>query len=317
MLGVFLERATLAPDDLDFSALEAALPRWRWHETATAEQVAERVADADVVVVNKLGLGEAHFAGAPALKLVCVAATGTDQIDLDAARTRGIVVCNVRDYGSAAVAQHVIALLFALYTRLPDYQRAVAQGRWQRSPHFCLLDYPIREVAGSTLGVVGFGALGRAVAQLARSCGMQVLVAERRGRPPRPGRVDFDALLSRVDALTLHCPLTDETRGLIGAAELSRLRPGAVLINAARGGVVDEAALAAALRAGTLAGAGVDVLSTEPPGDDNPLLDAEIPNLIVTPHVAWGSRPARQRIVDQLVDNIRAYLAGSPRNVVT
>ncbi len=316
-VGAFLDQDTVDRCDLDFSSLRRALPAWRLYDTGDSVPVPERVAGSAVVVSNKVVLDETLLAGAPELKLVCVAATGTNNVDLDAAAQLGIRVCNVRAYATPAVVQHVFGLILALTTRLTDYQGAVLDGRWQRSPYFCLLDFPIRELAGRRLGVVGYGELGRGVARVAEAFGMEVLVAQRPGtEDPRSGRVPLPELLSQVDVLTLHCPLTPETDGLIGARELSLMRSDALLINTARGGIVDEVALAAALRQGRLGGAGVDVLIREPPVDGSPLLDPDIPNLIVTPHVAWASRESRQRLLDEVARNIEAFLAGQPRNVV-
>jgi glycerate dehydrogenase len=319
MLGVFLDRDSLDRQDLDFGRLEAVLPHWRMYPQTRAEEVAERLAGATVVISNKVVLDAASLNAADALKLVCVAATGTNNVDIEAARARGIGVCNVRAYGTASVVQHVFALLTALSGNLLAYDRAVREGRWGESEQFCLMDYPIRELAGLTMGIVGHGELGQAVARLAEAYGMQVLIAARPGGEPdpRPGRVPLEALLGEVDVLSLHCPLTEQTRGLIGAAELARMRPDAVLINTARGGLVDEQALADALRAGRLGGAGFDVLSVEPPGQGNPLLEPDIPNLIVTPHMAWASRASRQRLLDQVAENIEAFLNGHPRNLVS
>ncbi len=316
MLGVFLDKDTVDSDDLDFRGLESVLPEWRWHSITRPDEVIPRIAEAGIVVSNKVRLDEAALSAAHNLRLVCIAATGTNNIDLDAARRLNIPVSNVRAYGTPAVVQHVFALMLALSTRLFDYYQAVREGRWQRSPHFCLLDYPIREVAGRTLGIVGYGELGQAVARAAEAFGMKVLVAQRPGGPAAPGRLPLHELLPLVDVLSLHCPLTPETCGLIGAREFALMKPDALLINTARGGIVDEAALADVLRKGRLGGAGVDVLSVEPPRDDNPLLAPDIPNLIVTPHTAWASREARQRVVDQVAENIRAFLSGTPRNLV-
>lgn len=316
MEGVFLDRASLGEDELDFSSLERTLPRWRHYPATAAGQVPERLAGADVAVTNKVPLDGATLEETRRLRLVCVAATGTDNVDLDAARRLGVAVCNVPDYATPAVVQLVFAMLLALYTRLPEYRRAVHEGRWQRSGQFCLLDYPIRELAGKVMGIVGYGTLGRAVGGVAAAFGMRVLVAARGGAPPRGDRVALLDLLSRADALTLHCPLTPETRGLIGAGELALMKTTAVLINTARGGIVDEAALADALRSGTIAGAGVDVLTVEPPRADNPLLAPDIPNLILTPHVAWASLEARQRLIHEVAYNISAFLSGRSRNRV-
>lgn len=317
MKGVMLDRASLDRGDLDLAALEATLPEWEFYDNSAPETLADRLADAAVVVSNKVVLNAKTLKEAGRLRFIGVAATGTNNVDLAAARARGIVVANVRGYATPSVVQHVLALILAHTRRLFEYRKAVQKGAWQRSEQFCLLDYPIRELEGLTLGVVGFGELGQAVARAAEAAfGMRILIAQRPGGAPQADRMPLSELLPQADVLTLHCPLTPETRGLIGADELSRMKPDALLINTARGGIVDEAALAHALRDGTLGGAAVDVLSEEPPRSGNPLLEPGIPNLVVTPHVAWASREARQRLIDQLTDNIRAFLDGRPRNVV-
>ncbi len=315
-MGVFLDVDTVDRGDLDLNGLRDCLPEWRFYRTADTATTRERLAGAVMAVSNKVVLDGAILQDMPQLRLVCVAATGVNNVDLEAARRVGVTVCNARGYATPAVAQHVFALILALTTNLFNYREAVAVGRWRESPHFCLLDFPIRELAGRTMGIVGYGELGRAVAGLAEAFGMQVLIAQRPGGPERPGRIPLDELLTRADVLTLHCPLTPETRGLIGRRELALMRPEAILINTARGGIVDEAALAAALSGGTIAGAGVDVLSSEPPVGGNPLLEPDIPNLIVTPHAAWASRESRQRLIDQVVETIQAFKQGEPRNVV-
>jgi glycerate dehydrogenase len=317
-LGVFLDLDSVNRDDLDLSGLRDTLPSWRLYETRDPTPVAERIESATVVVTNKVVLDADLLEAARShLRLICVAATGTNNVDLKAAAALGIPVCNARGYGTPSVVQHVFALILALSTRLLDYETAARDGRWARSPFFCLLDFPIREIAGLELGIVGYGELGRAVAQVAEAFGMRVLISQRPGGPERPGRVPFDELLDRVDVLSLHCPLTPETRGLIDARALSLMREEALLINTARGGIVDEAALAAALREGRLGGAGIDVLASEPPVPGVPLLACGIPNLILTPHIAWASRASRQRLLDDVAENIRAYRTERPRNLVT
>lgn len=306
--AVFLDLETL--EDMDLSALEAQFDVFETHMMTAPEQVVERIADAEVVLVNKVRLEAGMLAQAANLKLVAVVATGTNNVDLEAASRANIVVCNCRAYGNDAVIQHVFSLMLALHTRLIDYHQAVSAGRWQRATQFCFLDFPIRELAGKTLGILGYGNLGQGVARIAEAFGMRVLVAQRPGGEPEAGRLPLGELLPQVDVLTLHCPLTEHTRNIIDDAALARMKPEAFLVNAARGGIVDEAALAQALRDGRLAGAATDVLSVEPPKDGNPLLADDIPNLIVTPHCAWGSREARQRIIDQTVDNIEAFTRG-------
>ncbi len=316
MRGVFLDCKTMAGADLDYGPLEAVLETWDYHELTSPEQVAARIAGAEVVVVNKVMLDSELLTAATDLQLVCIAATGTNNVDLRAARAVGITVSNVRGYGAASVSQHVFSLILALSNRLLEYHGAVQAGRWQQSRQFCFLDYPIRELAGSKLGIIGYGALGQAVAHLGEAFGMEVLLAQRPGGPAVAGRLPLAELLAEVDVLSIHCPLTSATQGLIGTPELQLMKLEAILINAARGGIVDEAALAEALRAGIIAGAGVDVLSSEPPSEGNPLLEANIPNLIVTPHIAWGSQGARQRIIEGMAENIRAFRGGKALNVV-
>lgn len=314
MRAVFLDLETL--DDLDLSPIETVVDELVCYPQTAPEQVVDRIQGFDVVLVNKARLNAEAMAAAKALKLICVVATGVNNLDLQAARDHGIAVCNAQGYGTSSVAQHVITLILALHTRLLDYDRAVRQGDWNRADQFCLLDYPIVEVSGRTLGIVGYGTLGAAVAQRAEALGMKVLIAARPGEAPRDGRVAFEQLLEQVDVLSLHCPLTEQTRDLIDADALARMQPGSFVVNAARGGVVNETALADALRSGHLGGAATDVLTTEPPREGNPLLDPSLPNLIVTPHCAWGSREARATIIRQSAENIQAFREGTPRRCV-
>jgi glycerate dehydrogenase len=312
---VFLDRDTFAPG-IEFAAARLGACTWQDHGQTAAGQVVERLRDADVAITNKVRLPGEALAQLPRLRLIATAATGVDNIDTAAARSRDIGVCNVRGYAESSVPEHVFALLFALRRNLFGYRRAARDGRWSRSPFFCLHDYPIEDLAGSTLGIIGGGTLGQAVARLATAFGMRVLVAGQRDTTPRPGRVALEELLRESDAVTLHVPLTPATRHLIGTAELALMKPGAVLINTARGGVVDETALLAALQSGQLAGAALDVLGVEPPPADHPLLIADLPNLIITPHVAWASRQAQQRLADEVIENIAAFLRGEARNRV-
>lgn len=278
---------------------------------------AERLRGATIAITNRVPIDGATLDAAPTLRLIAVSATGYEHVDVADCHARGIAVCNVRDW-SISVPEHVFALLLALRRQLPAYGVAVAAGRWQASPTYGFLLEPLpRTLRGGTLGLIGYGALGRQVAALAAAFGMEVLVAERRGAEAvRPGRTPFPAVLGRSDALVVLCPLTAETRGLIGAAELAAMRPTALLINCARGGIVDEGALAAALVAGKLGGAGVDVLSGEPPAAGNPLLDLRLPNLIVTPHMAFASIESLETLAEQLIGNLEAFVAGTPRNLV-
>ncbi|MBC3300652.1 2-hydroxyacid dehydrogenase [Pseudomonas sp. SWRI18] len=315
--AVFLDHPSLDLGDLDLSELRDSLGELQLFSDTTAQNVAERLQGVQVVISNKIPLTAETLAACPELQLILVSATGTNNIDLDAARAHGITVSNCQGYGTPSVAQHTIMLLLNLATRLQDYQRDVNAGKWQQAKQFCLLDHPIVELEGKTLGLLGHGELGSAVARLAKAFGMRVLLGAIPGRPARADRVPLDELLAQVDALTLHCPLNEHTRGFIGARELALLKPGAFVVNTARGGLIDEQALADALRSGHLGGAATDVLSVEPPVYGNPLLAGEIPRLIVTPHNAWGSREARQRIVGQLAENARGFFGGAPLRVVS
>lgn len=311
--GVMLEQDTLASGDLDLSALVASFDQYTAFGATDPSEMAERIGNADCVIINKLPVNAELLAALPQLKLICVVATGVNNIDLTAAKAHGVDVVNCRAYGTAAVSQHVLCLMLALSTQLLPYANAVASGRWQSARHFCFLDYPIEELAGKTLLIVGHGELGSAVGRLAAALGMQVEIAERPdAKETRSGRVAFATAIEKADVVTLHCPLTPSTQNLINKEVLARMKRSAFIINTARGGIVNEQDLADALRTGEIAGAGIDVLSEEPPRNGNPLLVSDIPNLIVTPHTAWGSQPARQRIVDQTVENIQAWKAGEP-----
>lgn len=316
MHAVFLDHSSLDLGDLDISPLREAFTELTLHASSEAAQAAERLAGAQVAITNKVPITAQVLAANPQLKLILLSATGTNNVDLAAARAQGVSVCNCQGYGTPAVAQHTLMLLLALATSLPQYQQAVAQGKWQQARQFCLLDFPIVELQGKTLGLLGHGELGSAVARLAEAFGMTVLIGQLPNRPAREGRLPLSELLPRVDALTLHCPLNEHTRDLIGARELALLKPGSFVINAGRGGLVNEQALADALRSGHLGGAATDVLTTEPPTEGNPLLAPDLPRLIVTPHSAWGSREARQRIVGQLAENARGFATGTPVRVV-
>jgi glycerate dehydrogenase len=315
--AVFLDHTSLDLGDLDFSTLRECFSELTLHASTAADQVIERLQGAQVAISNKILIDAATFAACPDLKLVLVTATGTNNVDLAAARQHGVTVCNCQGYGTPSVAQHTLMLLLALATSLPDYQNAVQQGLWQKSKQFCLLDFPIVELEGKTLGLLGHGELGGAVAKLAEAFGMRVVQGQIPGRPARPDRLPLEELLPQVDALTLHCPLNDDTRDMIGAHELSLLKPHAYVINTARGGLINEQALADALRNGHLGGAATDVLTVEPPSAGNPLLAGDIPRLIITPHSAWGAREARQRIVSQLTENALGFFAGKPVRVVS
>jgi glycerate dehydrogenase len=317
MRAIFLDYATVSFNgDLDPASLHRAMPQLELRTHTVQSAVAKTIAGADVVLVNKLRLTREIIEQSPTLKLIALAATGTDNADLDAARERNVAVCNLRDYCTASVVQQVVGTLLLLTQKLREYDALVRSGAWQRGEQFCLLDFPIRELSGRKLGIVGHGALGKGVAHAARAFGLEVLLANRPGGTPIAGRLDLDELLPRVDVLSLHCPLTPATQGLIGAPQLARMKPDAVLINTARGALVDSAALAEALRARRLGGAAIDVLPQEPPVDGNPLLAGDIPNLIVTPHIAWAAREARQRCLDEMAANVEDFRRGGRRGRV-
>ncbi len=316
MRGVVLDLSSLNPQDLDLQPLRRCLPHWQFYDQTRPDQVRERIRNAQVAVSNKVVISRQHIEAAPELRLICVAATGTNNIDAAAAREAGVTVSNARNYATASVAEHVFSLLLTLIRQLDSYRQRVRSGDWSSSPNFCLFDKTIEELSGRTLGIVGYGALGHAVGRLARAFSMQVKIAQRLHAPPLPERIPFDQLLATADIVTLHCPLTAETRGLIREPQLRRMKDTAILINTARGGIVDEEDLVRGLQHGWIAAAGIDVASQEPPEASNPLLQYDSPRLIVTPHVAWASRAARQRLITEVVDNIEAFLQGSRRNTV-
>ena len=307
MKAVFLDADTLG-NDVDLSPIEAVTGEMVKHPRTSPEQVQERIRGFDTVLVNKVVLSREHFEACPELKTVAVVATGLNNIDKEAAKDHGVTVMNVTNYGRSTVAQHTMALILALATRLVDYDKDVRAGRWGQSSMFCLMDHPIMELEGRTLGVVGYGDLGQGVVERAKAFGMNIVLGARPGQAPGEvdgyPRIPLDELLPKVDVLSLHCLLTDDTRNMIGARELKMMKKEALLINTSRGGLVDEQALADALRAGTIGGAGFDVLTEEPPRNGNALLADDIPNLIVTPHSAWASREARQRIVEITASNL-------------
>lgn len=317
MKAVFLDFDTVSHDDVSADPLRIPGIDLVVHGMTPASAVAERCRDAGIVILNKVNLDAALLESAADLRLVCLAATGTNNVDIEAARRLGVGVCNIEAYCTASVVQHVFAVILALTHHLHAYQVLLQQGAWRSSPQFCLLDFPIRELAGKTLGIVGLGELGSAVARVAEAFGMRVRVARRPGAETGdPDRIPLHRLLAEADVISLHCPLTAATRGMIGAAELERMKPDALLINTARGALVDSAALADALKTGRIGGAGIDVLPEEPPVSGDPLLDPAIPNLIVTPHIAWAAREARQRAVDEIAANIRSFLDGGRRGRV-
>ena len=290
---------------------------WKAYPATTAEQVVARLQDATIAITNKVPLRRDSLEQLPRLKMVAISATGTDNVDIEYCRERGIVVSNIRNYSVHTVPEHVFMLLLALRRNLLAFRSDVRNGAWQKSAQFCLFTHPVHDLHGTTLGIIGRGAIGNAVAQIATAFGMKVLFAEHKGAAAvRPGYTAFDRMLCESDAITLHLPLKEQTRHLIGTDEFACMKPRALLINTARGGLVDEAALLEALRSGRIAGAGFDVLGKEPPTAGHPLLDLDMPNFIMTPHIAWSGRAAMQALADQLIANLEAFVAGTPDNRV-
>ena len=313
MKAVLLDWATMGPD-LDVSDMRRLLPDLTLYDETAPHEMAERIADADIVLGNKVLLRDTIMAGAPKLKFIGLTATGVDNVDVAAARERGIAVCNIRAYCTESVAEHVFGCLLNLAHSLDRYAADVRAGAWQDADMFCFLTHPISELSEMTLGIVGYGELGQGVARIANAFRMDVIVAARPGSVDVPeDRVSFYELLERSDVISLHCPLTDATRRLFGADEFRRMKNTAILINTARGALVDSAALAEALGNGDIRAAAIDVLPKEPPVDGDPLLDYAGDNLIVTPHIAWGTRLARQNAIDELTANIAAWLNGERR----
>ena len=310
---VVLDRDTLVnrPFDFDFPHTLSSYGTTEAHETL------ERIRGADIVITNKVVISAQAFAENPQLKLVAVTATGVNNVDVEAAKQNGTAVCNIRAYGNESVAEHAFMMMITLMRNLPAYQRDVAAGLWENSPFFCHLGAPMRDLNGKTLAIFGRGNIGKTLATYAQAFKMNVVFAEHKNaQSVRDGYVSFDKAIRSADVVSLNCPLTPQTANMISEAELQQMKPGAILINCGRGGLVDEAALVAALKYGQIGGAGFDVLTQEPPRDGNPLLKARLPNLIVTPHIAWASQEAANRLFDILLDNINRFVAGNPQNLV-
>ncbi len=316
-LCVFLDRASIDLDDLDLAQIEQSTELVS-HASSSADEVADKCRDAEVIIVNKVLLQREHFTALPRLRLVCVIATGTNNVDLAAASESGVVVCNVRDYAAASVSQHVMMLILALTSHFLQYQRDIEQGAWQSQDQFCLLSYPMQELQGKTIGLIGYGHIAHAVEKLALAFGMQVLIGQslNPASAKQPDRVELDELYQQSDIISVHCPLTEQSRNLINRREFELMKPSAIVINAARGGIINETDLIDALQNGRIAGAGIDCLTKEPPPADHPMISAHIPQLIVTPHNAWGTIQARQRLVDGTAQNILNYLNNSIQNQV-
>ena len=311
---VFLDRQSLKAEVRRPSFSHA----WEEYDQTEESLVAGRLAGATVAITNKVPIRRASLEQLPELKMIAVAATGYDVIDIDACRERGIAVANIRNYAVHTVPEHTFAMIFALRRNLIAYREDVLRGRWQAQDQFCFFDHPIQDLHGSTLGIFGEGALGQATAAIARALGMRVLFADH--PPPKAANVEFtdpETVLTQSDIISLHCPLTPASRNFIGIEQFKKMKRSAILINTARGGLVDEQALKTALDTGLIAGAGFDVLTKEPPKNGNPLLELRMPNFILTPHVAWASDGAMQFLADQLIDNIEKSIAGTPQNLVT
>ena len=314
---VFLDRATIpAHITIPQPGIEC---QWQEYATTTPEQVIERLKGASIVITNKVILNSQVLSQCPQLKMIAIAATGTNNVDLDYCRQHDIIVSNIQGYATNSVPEHVLAMMFALKRNLVGYHQDIQAGVWQQQKQFCFFSHPISDIAGSTIGIIGKGSLGNAVAVLAKALGMKVLFAERKGATLcRKGYSPFELVLQQADVVTLHCPLAEQTHNVIGSEEFKLMKDNCVLINAGRGGLVDEAALIDAILTQQIAGAGVDVFTQEPADDTNPLVaNAHLPNLILTPHVAWGSDSAIQTLANQLINNIEKFVAGTPQNQVS
>ena len=315
---VILDKSSLDCNDLDFSKLQTLGLELSIYDSTKAEQIIERIKDAEIIVTNKVVIDSSILEQVHNLKLICISATGTNNVDLISAKNKSIRVCNVRGYATSSVVQHVFMLITTLNTKLINYHQSVKEGRWSQSNLFCLLDFPIADLSEQTIGIIGYGELGKGVEKVAKAFGMRVLISEslQIGMGKSKDRVSLNKLLSESDIVTLHCPLTDETKNIISTNEFKKMKGNALLINTARGGIVDENALLEALQQKQIAGAGIDVLKNEPPDRENNLLMSELDNLVVTPHIAWASAASRQRLLDGVVKNIEAYIKGDSLNIV-
>ena len=317
MRAVFLDFGSVTRGDMDCATLERAISPWQYYHDSSEPEVLQRIPEAEVIVSNKVFISRAAIDAAQQLKLICVAATGYNNVDLVAAAERNIPVCNVRGYATPSVVQHVFMLMLNLARHFVDYQELVRRGGGQGSTFFCPLDFGIQELSGKTLGIIGFGELGRAVADVAEAFGMRLLIAEHKGKSPRLGRIEFDEVIRQADFITLHCPFAQETHHLIGTREFELMKTSAYLINTARGKLVNETDLLHCLSTGRIAGAAIDVIQEEPPSKNNLILQHQPANLIVTPHIAWASRESRQRLLDQLANNIENFFQQRPFNQIT
>ena len=320
MHAVFLDYKTVDANDLDLGSIEALLPEIVVHSFSNQEEVLSRIEDVEVAIANKVVFDANVFARATKLKLICVTATGTNNIDLEAAKQSGVVVCNIKDYCTDSVVQHVLLSMLTLKHSSRDYSASMDNGDWQEGNSFSLLQHPITELSGKSLGIIGYGVLGQGVARAATTLGLRVLISESFAENNKPdegiARVPFDTLLAESDIISLHCPLTDNTEGLFDETAFEQMKSSAILINTARGGLINDHALIKAIEDKAIAGAAIDVLDQEPPDSDHPLMQKQYSNLIITPHIAWAAQEARQRALDRIAENIEAFQNNRPINVV-
>lgn len=319
MHAVFLDYKTVDAGDLDLESIRAVLPEIKVYPYSTEAEVLDRIQDIEVAIANKIEFDSRVFDYANKLRLICVTATGTNNINLDSAEKAGVAICNIRDYCTESVTQHVLLSILSLSHSYFDYMHSIQRGEWQEGSGFSLLEHPIKELSGKKLGIVGFGVLGKGVAKALSILGMETLICES-FNPDKTDdsldRVGFDEMLRESDVVSLHCPLTEETDGIFNEDAFEKMKSSAILINTARGGLVNDQALIKAIENKSIAGAAIDVLDQEPPGLDHPLMQNNYKNLIITPHIAWAAREARQRALDRIADNIEAFMKGKPINVV-
>ena len=320
MHAVFLDYKTVDANDLDLGSIKALLPEIVIYSFSNEEEVLTRIEDAEVAIANKVVFDANVFARATKLKLICVTATGTNNIDLEAAKQSGVVVCNIRDYCTESVVQHVLLSILTLKHSSRDYSASMDNGDWQEGNSFSLLQHPITELSGKSLGIVGYGVLGQGVARAAAALGLNVLLCESFAKNNKSDqgleRISFETFLAESDIISLHCPLTDNTEGLFDENAFKKMKSSAILINTARGGLINDHALIKAIEDKAIAGAAIDVLNQEPPDSDHPLMQKQYSNLIITPHIAWAAREARQRALDRIAENIEAFQNNRPINVV-
>ena len=311
---VFLDKGTLSRQKFTFDFPSDMTE----HDLCPPEEVSNALKDCEIAITNKVKITRAHIEANPQLKLIAVAATGYNIIDIEAAKEQGVTVCNIKGYSTTSVAEHAFMMMISLMHRLPAYQKQINAGQWQKSPYFYIVGEPIHDLAGKTLGIIGKGEIGSTLARFATAFNMNVQFAEHKNAPTcRTDYLPFNQIIQQADIISIHCPLTEDTKNLIDTPEINQMKNGAILLNVSRGGLINEAALIAALKTGKLGGAGLDVATTEPPPQDNPLLDTTLNNLILTPHTAWSSEEAIARLVIQLQNNINAYKKGNPINIVS